>query len=398
MRQYHVEGVLTPMRKFFDSFVDRYFHDEEAIIFTFILIGALLVLLTMGSYIAPLIVAIIIAYLLQGMVNLLLRFGVSYLLAVVLVYTVFIGLFMALLLLVLPQAWTQLVRLLNELPRLISEGQALLLVLPESYPNLVSEQQVQDFIRGLRGELTMFGQYVVSYSIASLPNIFTGFIYLILVPVTVFFLMKDKGPLLAWVGSLLPRHRPLMRKIWQEMDLQVANYVRGKVLEILIVGGISYVSFMVMGLNYALLLSILMGLSVLIPFIGVATVVFPVAAVAYAQFGISSEFFTILVIYAVIQLFDANVLVPIIFSETVNLHPVAIIAAVLVFGGLWGLAGVFFAIPLATLIKAIINAWPSRSNMSNLIDSPPSDVTPEQAAEKLREASGASNPGSAAGD
>ncbi|MGM0634292.1 MAG: AI-2E family transporter, partial [Pseudomonadota bacterium] len=82
-----------------------------------------------------------------------------------------------------------------------------------------------------------------------------------------------------------------------------------------------------------------------------------------------SEFVTILVIYAVIQLLDANVLVPIIFSETVNLHPVAIIAAVLVFGGLWGLAGVFFAIPLATLIKAIINAWPSRSDAPELVPS-----------------------------
>ncbi len=383
------------MRKFFDTFVDRYFHDEEAIIFTLILIAALVVLLTMGSFIAPLIVAIIIAYLLQGLVNLLLRFGVSYLLSVVLVYTLFIGLFMALLLLILPQAWNQLIRLLNELPRLISEGQALLLVLPENYPNLVTEQQVQEFIRGLRGELTLFGQYVVSYSIASLPNIFTGLIYLILVPVLVFFLMKDKGALLTWVGSLLPRHRPLMRKIWQEMDLQVANYVRGKVLEIFIVGAISYISFMIMGLNYALLLSILMGLSVLIPFIGVATVVFPVAAVAYAQFGISSEFFTILVIYAVIQLFDANVLVPIIFSETVNLHPVAIIAAVLIFGGLWGLAGVFFAIPLATLVKAIINAWPSRTAMSELVSSAKAgDVTPEQASERLSAAR--ANPADAA--
>ena len=52
-------------------------------------------------------------------------------------------------------------------------------------------------------------------------------------------------------------------------------------------------------------------------------------------------------------------LVPLLFSEAVNLHPVAIILAVLFFGGIWGLWGVFFAIPLATLIKAIINAWPS---------------------------------------
>jgi putative permease len=347
------------MRNFLKGFVNRYFHDEEAVIFTLILVSALLVLLTIGQHIAPLIVALIIAYLLQGLVNNLLRLGVSYLLSVIVVYTIFIGTFMALLLLVLPQAWSQLARLINELPRLIGEGQALLMVLPENYPNLITEQQIQDFIRSLRGDLALFGQYVVSYSIASLPNIFNWIIFLVLVPVLVFFMMKDKNVLVEWVAGQLPRHRPLMRKIWVEMDLQVANYVRGKSLEILIVGSVSYIAFMVLGMNYALLLAILMGLSVIIPFIGVAVVVIPVLAVAYVQWGFGSEFFTVLAVYTVIQLLDANVLVPIIFSETVNLHPVAIIAAVLVFGGLWGLAGVFFAIPLATLIKSIINAWPT---------------------------------------
>tara|TARA_R110002072_G_scaffold231786_1_gene389133 strand:- start:7558 stop:8655 length:1098 start_codon:yes stop_codon:yes gene_type:complete len=347
------------MRKFFRVFIDRYFHDEEAVIFTLILLASILVLLTIGSFIAPLIVALIVAYLLQGMVNTLLRLGVSYLLAVVIVYTFFVSAFMTTLLLVLPQAWAQLTRLINELPRLISEGQALMMVLPENYPNLITEQQIQEFIRSLRGELAMAGQYLLSYSISSLPNIFSWVIFIILVPVLVFFMMKDKTKLVEWVANLLPRHRPLMRKIWQEMDLQVANYVRGKSLEILIVGGVSYIAFTVMGMNYTLLLAVLMGLSVIIPFIGVGVVVFPVLAVAYVQWGFGSEFFTVLAVYTVIQLLDANVLVPIIFSETVNLHPVAIIAAVLVFGGLWGLAGVFFAIPLATLVKAIINAWPT---------------------------------------
>ena len=62
--------------------------------------------------------------------------------------------------------------------------------------------------------------------------------------------------------------------------------------------------------------------------------------------------------YGIIQALDGNVLVPLLFSEAVNLHPVAIICAVLLFGGLWGFWGVFFAIPLATLFKAVINAWP----------------------------------------
>lgn len=352
------------MRNFFSGFVDRYFHDEESVIFTLILIAALLVVLTLGSIIAPLIVAMIIAYLLQGMVNTLVRLGMSYLLAVIVIYALFMSGFLALLFLVLPQAWGQLARLVNELPRLISEGQALLMLLPESYPNLITEQQIQEFIRSLRGDLANFGQYVVSYSISSIPNIFSWIIFLVLVPVLVFFMMKDKSALVEWIAATLPRHRPLMQKIWMEMDLQMANYVRGKVLEIMIVGGVSYIAFTFMGMNYTLLLAMLMGLSVIIPFIGVAVVFFPVAAVAYVQWGISSEFFTILAMYTVIQLLDANVLVPIIFSETVNLHPVAIIAAVLVFGGIWGLAGVFFAIPLATLIKAIINAWPSNTSMA----------------------------------
>jgi putative permease len=60
-----------------------------------------------------------------------------------------------------------------------------------------------------------------------------------------------------------------------------------------------------------------------------------------------------------IQALDGNVLVPLLFSEAVNLHPIAIIVAVLFFGGIWGVWGVFFAIPLATLISAVVTAWPT---------------------------------------
>ena len=80
--------------------------------------------------------------------------------------------------------------------------------------------------------------------------------------------------------------------------------------------------------------------------------------VAYSQWGISGEFAYVLIAYTIIQFLDGNILVPLLFSEVVNLHPVAIITAVLFFGGIWGIWGVFFAIPLATLINAVINAWP----------------------------------------
>jgi len=213
---------------------------------------------------------------------------------------------------------------------------------------------------GLGGEVGSFGQAILEYSLASLPSVVAWVIFLVLVPILVFFMMKDKHQLLDWVGNLLPRNRPLMSTIWREMDQQIANYVRGKFVEIIIVGSVAYLVFVVLGLNYALLLSVITGLSVMVPYIGAAAVNIPVAAIAYVQWGLGGEFWTVIVAYNILQILDGNVLVPIIFSEAVNLHPVAIIFAILFFGGIWGLAGVFFAIPLATLIQAIINAWPSR--------------------------------------
>ena len=146
------------------------------------------------------------------------------------------------------------------------------------------------------------------------------------------------------------------------MDDQMSNYVRGKVVEIIIVGGISYFCFAWLGLSYAALLGLLVGLSVIIPYIGAILVTIPVAAVGFIQWGLYESFYYVMVAYVVIQVLDGNVLVPLLFSEAVNLHPLAILLAVIFFGGIWGVPGVFFAIPLATLVKAVINAWPVPSD------------------------------------
>jgi putative permease len=91
--------------------------------------------------------------------------------------------------------------------------------------------------------------------------------------------------------------------------------------------------------------------------VGATVVTIPVILVAWFQWGWGSEFVWVTVTYLVIQILDGNVLVPLLFGEVVNLHPIAIIVAILVFGGLWGFWGVFFAIPLATLVNAVLRAW-----------------------------------------
>lgn len=91
---------------------------------------------------------------------------------------------------------------------------------------------------------------------------------------------------------------------------------------------------------------------------GVVVISVPVAILGYLQFGFDNTYYTLMFTFTLIQIIDGNVVVPLLFSEAVNIHPLAIIIAVLFFGGLWGVWGIFFAIPLATLVQAVLNSWP----------------------------------------
>jgi putative permease len=254
----------------------------------------------------------------------------------------------------------QVTELIKELPNYLNQGQQALLQLPQQY-SFVSEKQVLELSETINKEIAMLGQNILAVSISSIPGLITLAVYLILVPLLVFFFLKDKAIILNWFSGLLPKDRALTSQVWAEMDLQLGNYVRGKFWEILIVGVVTYIGFVVLGLKYAILLGVLVGLSVLVPYLGAAVVTVPVAVVAYFQWGWGSEFAILMIVYGVIQALDGNLLVPLLFSEVVNLHPVAIIVSVLFFGGLWGFWGVFFAIPLATLVKALITSWPRSS-------------------------------------
>lgn len=346
------------MRAIISKWVERYFSDEEAL-FLFLLLGSfLLIILTLGKPLAPVFAGLIIAFLMQGGVDSLVKKKLPHLLSVGIVFTAFLSFLLALSLIVFPLAWKQLSNLFQELPGMVQEVQALLLVLPQEYPQWVSESQIRDIMQLASSELSNAGQWVFTFSLNSLTGVMTLLVYLVLVPILVFFFLKDGRSLVRWWITFLPKKRQMMTTVWQEMDDQIANYIRGKVIEILIVGSVTYVTFLMLGINYAALLGIIVGLSVLIPYIGAALVTLPVALIAFFQWGWGSEFMYLMIAYGIIQALDGNVLVPLLFSEAVNLHPISIIVAVLIFGTLWGFWGVFFAIPLATLVKAILNAWP----------------------------------------
>ncbi len=346
------------MLDIFKKWYERYLFEEESVLLLVLLTLSIVLLMTIGDILVPVLASLVLAYLMQGMASQLQSHGLPQWFGFSFSFLVFMGAFFGFMLGLLPLAWRQLASLAGEMPRMLERGRELLSVLPEQYPEIVSQEQLNEIVILAQTELAVAGQNILTYSLGSIPMVLTVMLYMILIPILVFFFLKDRQKILDWLGDFLPTERPLLRRIWIEMNAQVANYARGKVLEMLIVGSVSYLAFAWMGLNYAALLGLLVGLSVIVPYIGAALVTLPVLMVAMFQWGFGSEFYYLFAVYALIQALDGNMLVPLLFSEAVNLHPVAIILAVLFFGGIWGMWGVFFAIPLATLIKAIINAWP----------------------------------------
>jgi putative permease len=340
------------------NWFEKHFSDPQAVILVvFLLFGGILILYW-GEILTPVLAGIIIAYVLEGMVRKLMHFGLPRMIAFSLSYLFFIAAVALIIIGLVPLVISQLSQLVLDFPQILNKVKELILTLPESYP-VLAEQEIEQMLASVTTELVSLGQTLVSVSLSSAVDAFTILVYLVVVPLLVFFLLKDKELILQWFRRFTPEDRGLAYSVWKEVDVKMGNYIRGKMLEILIVGVATFIPLKVMGMNYAATMSLLVGLSVIIPYVGAVAVTVPIALIAWFQWGASSEFVYLMIAYLVVQFMDGNILVPLLFSEVVNMHPAAIIIAVLFFGGLWGVWGVFFAIPLATLVQAVINSWPS---------------------------------------
>jgi putative permease len=346
----------------------RTFSDPQVVILGIVLVAGAAVVFGLGRMLAPVFASIVIAYLLEAAVARLQRMHLPRLPSVFLVFVMFLASFLFLLFGLVPMLTRQLTQLVQQLPTYINQGQELLLQLPEKYPQLLSEEQIQRLIESVGAELATAGQTLLTWSLTSVGNVVGLLVLLILIPVLVFFLLKDKRLLIDWFSGFLPSERHLVSSVWADVEAQIANYVRGKAGEIVIVGAVSYATFTALGLQYSALLATLVGFSVLIPYIGAAVITLPIAFVAFFQWGWGWDFGQVMIAYAILQALDGNVLVPLLFSEALDLHPVAIIVAILVFGGLWGFWGIFFAIPLATVVQAVLKAWPAALKEENTED------------------------------
>ena len=341
------------MRSLLNKFIKRFFSNEESVYFAILLIFSFFFIILFGNVLLPVIVSIVIAFLLNGFMTTLIKYNMSQKLSLSITLIVFFGFYLSLFM-ALPSIGTEINNLLQNLPIIVSSFQQNLIEMN----NYFSEEEIDQIFANLSNQISVLLSSALGQLAGTVSLMFNAILYAIMIPLMVFFFLKDKSILLPIASIILPKENGFMQSVFAEMNDQLFNYVTGKFIEMLLVASASYILFAFLGLPYAVLIAILVGLSVIIPIFGAILVTIPVVLIGLYEWGLSENFYWLLGFYLLIQILDGNVLVPILFSTRNNLHPVVIIIAVLFFGGIWGFWGLFFAIPLATFVKAIINSWP----------------------------------------
>ena len=332
--------------------------DPNQVSLALIVIFSVLITYILIQTISPILVAIVLAYMLEGLVqNLMKTARIVRNISVVVVFFMFLILSVITLFMLIPLLLDQLTLFVKSLPEIFDKSKNLILGMYDQN-EYIPKDYIDSIFLGLQGETSKLGNSIFAYSLASAGGLFAIIVYTILVPIMIFFMLFDKDAINGWISKFFPKKLELTQKAYSELNLKIGNYIRCKFIEIIIVWVASFILFLLLGLNYSLLLSFLCGVSVIIPYVGMIAVTIPIVLVAYFQWGIASEFWYVVIGHLLIQAIDGNVVVPILFSDAVNIHPFAILLSILFFGSVWGIWGVFFAIPLAVLINTILNVWP----------------------------------------
>jgi len=349
------------MINFLKNFFQNYFYDDEHYAALFFLIIGLIVFYFLGGILAPILISILVAYLLNGLMTYLEKRGNSRILSLSTTLFVF-SIFYFSIFFFLPFLSRQILLLVSDIPQIFETVNTFLSSQFKNYSDIFSESQVDEFMANTLSYIPTILQNALLQLNAGFSTVMNALLYLIIIPFLVFFFLKDKTFFLESLKILLPAKRELLSTIWKDLNIQLYGYLKGKGLEMLLVTLVTGIVFYFQDVNYSIILAILIGLSVLIPYVGAILVTIPVVIIGLFQWGLESSFYIYVLSYLLIQALDGNVLMPLLLGREVKLHPVYIITAVLIFGGIWGFWGLLFAVPIATFLRAILVSWPIKAS------------------------------------
>lgn len=324
------------------------------------LAGLAVFLYAFSGILTPFVAALILAYLLDPMVDWLERRGIGRLIGTCLVLLLFVLLFVVVLLAAMPLMFNQLSALIAKMPDYVARLQVVLTeqggVLIERFggPDRLKEIQGQ-VSSGLGDAARWLGSFVTS--LLSGGQAILGLVsLLVLTPVIAFYMILDWDRMVSKLDSWLPLvHRDTIRALVREMDASVAGFLRGQATICLLLGLFYAIGLSLAGLNFGFVIGIIAGLINFIPFVGSLTGLVLSVGVAIGQFWPDWTMVVIIIgIFAAGQFIEGNILQPKLLGNAVGLHPVWLMFALLAFGSLFGFVGVMLAVPLAAIIGVLV--------------------------------------------
>ena len=273
----------------FKNIFRRIFSNEETVVFFLIIISTLILFSFFIEVLTPFIISIIVAYLLVGLQKKIETYGVAPRISTIIAFSIFIIVGAAMFTWLIPLLYVQLQSFVLDIPRIFNEFLNFVSTIPAAFPDLVNSDQISVFFQAVSSELSSITQNIVKSSISGIQSTITVLLYIILFPILVYFFLFDRKNIIEGCLRIIPGDRAMLSQVWSEMDVQLSNYVRGKVLEIFIVGVAAAILFASFGLNYGALLAVLVGLSVLIPYVGAFSITIPIVIIGLLQFGLGTQ-------------------------------------------------------------------------------------------------------------
>jgi predicted PurR-regulated permease PerM len=347
----------SPIRSRRKPALDQGMIEYHLIFWLIVLALVVLALWLLSEILLPFVAGLAIAYLLTPLTDRLERLGINRLAAAFIIIAIFVLALVYLILLVAPIVGSQLTSFIDSVPGYVTTLQALLG--DPSWPWLQkllgagfsADKSIGDLMTQGVGWLTTFLRSLWSGGRA-LVSIFS---LVVVTPVVAFYLIYDWHRMVKSVDGWIPvQHRETVRELAREIDAAISGFFRGQTAVCLILGSFYAVALTFTGLNFGLLIGIISGLITFIPYIGSMTGLILSLGVAVAQFWPAYGLIVIVLgIFLVGQFIEGYVLAPKLVGESVGLHPVWVIFALLAFGYLFGFVGLLVAVPLAATIGVL---------------------------------------------
>jgi len=303
----------------------------------------------------PILISLIVMFLLDPMVQFFEGEKISRTASIFIVYALIFSISLLILLLIGPPNWKGMVQALKaDFPRYISRAleylNSLLAVAQQHLPFIKN----YDIAERIREWAQATFELVLMQTPKSAMRI--GSLFL-LVPLFSFFFLRDSRRIMRGLISLTPnRYFEMALDIYDHVSWQLAHFIRGRILEALIIGIVVWLGLSLTDIRYAPILGIIAGVTNLLPYIGPIIGMIPGLVIALVDLGMGGQFWWIFCVYLLIAqiILDNFILIPILISRVSNLHPLLVILAIVMGGKLYGVLGMIIGVPIASIINIII--------------------------------------------